>query len=46
MGQDGHLKTASPRMVHRAGQTHYLLKVFVWDRAAYPRWPAMGWPTV
>ena len=46
MGWDGHLKMASHRIAHCASQTHYLLKVFMWDGAAHLRWPALGWPTV
>ena len=37
---------ASLGMAHCAIQTHYLLKVFVWDETAHRSRQAMQWPTM
>ena len=42
------VKWAGPykMMAHRVIQTHYFLKIFVWDRAAHTSWQALEWPTM
>ena len=46
MGQGSLSKMASHGMAHCVIQTHYLLKVFVWDRTAHTSWQAVEWPTM